>query len=160
MARAPHNVLVLPFRRLANGAVEYAVFSRSDADQWQAVAGGVEDGETSEAAARREFQEETGLSVPEARWLALDCVASVPRDVFRGGVHWGPEVFVVQVRTFGVELTADDEIALSHEHLEHRWLPYAEAAALVRYDHDRTALWELAARVEPAALRADRRQGP
>lgn len=55
MARMPLNVLVFPFRRRAEGVVDYVLFRRvDDADFWQGVAGGVEDGETPLEAARRD----------------------------------------------------------------------------------------------------------
>ncbi|MGH7862823.1 MAG: VOC family protein [Candidatus Dormibacteraceae bacterium] len=44
--------------------------------------------------------------------------------------------------TFGVELTTEP-IVLSHEHTEHRWLSFEEATALLKWDDNRTALWEL-----------------
>lgn len=47
-------------------------------------------------------------------------------------------------------------VVLSHEHSESRWASYAEASAALRYDDDKTALWELDARLRagdlPAAL--------
>jgi dATP pyrophosphohydrolase len=48
-------------------------------------------------------------------------------------------------------------VVLSHERSEFRWVPYGEASAtLRRYDDDKTALWELDARIRagdlPAAL--------
>jgi dATP pyrophosphohydrolase len=35
------------------------------------------------------------------------------------------------------------QIVISREHTEHEWLSYEEAYQLVRYDGNRTALWEL-----------------
>ena len=40
MARAPFQVLILPYRKAAAGEYEFAVFSRSDYDCWQGIAGG------------------------------------------------------------------------------------------------------------------------
>jgi dihydroneopterin triphosphate diphosphatase len=146
MARTPQNVLVLPFRRLTDGRAEYAVFLRADdpADPfWQGIAGGVEDGETLIEAARRELSEETGLPPDTRRWIALDARSSVPASVFRDSVLWGSGIFVVDEHSFGVEVSDDEDIALSHEHSEYRWLDFDAASTLVRYDSNRTALWEL-----------------
>ena len=43
--RAPYQVLIFPYYRTEKG-IEYAIFHRSDADWWQAISGGGEDGET------------------------------------------------------------------------------------------------------------------
>jgi len=38
-------------------------------------------------------------------------------------------------------------IRLSHEHAQMKWASYDEAHALLRYDSNKTALWELAQRL-------------
>ena len=38
-------------------------------------------------------------------------------------------------------------LVLSHEHAEYRWLPYEDAERLLRFDSNRTALWELNLRI-------------
>ena len=58
MARAPFQVLVLPFRRTGGGGVEFAVLRRRDLGLWQGVAGGGEDGEAPGQAAVREASED------------------------------------------------------------------------------------------------------
>ena len=45
-------------------------------------------------------------------------------------------------RAFGVRLD-DQIIALSGEHTEYQWVTYEEAVKLLRWDSNRTALWEL-----------------
>ena len=152
MARAPRNVLIFPFRRRDGPRLEFAVFRRADDPGafWQGVAGGVEDGETLIEAAGRELAEETGLIAAPTSWLALDAQASVPATVFRDWRRWGPDTFVVREFAFGVEIGAGAEIRLSDEHAEHRWLDLAAAQALVRYDSNRTALWELNERLTRA----------
>jgi dATP pyrophosphohydrolase len=155
MARTPQNILVLPFRRLMDRRVVYAIFLRADdpADPfWQGVAGGVEEGETLIEAARRELREETGLLPPPGRWIALDARASVPASVFRDSILWGSGTFVVHEHAFGVEVSAGDEIALSHEHSQYRWLELDAALKLLRYDSNRTALWELNERLVRSGL--------
>ena len=144
MARAPLQVLVLPFRRRADGGVEYAVFRRADqADAcWQGVAGGAEQGESAEQAARREMTEESGIP-SEAPLVPLDATASVPAVHFAESKTWGPDVYVVIERSFGVQVPDGHAIALSGEHSEYRWLRYEAAASLLTWDSNKTALWEL-----------------
>jgi dihydroneopterin triphosphate diphosphatase len=106
------------------------------------VAGGAEQGESAEQAARREMVEEAGIPA-DAPLVPLDAVASVPASQFQGRDLWEPNTYVVIERAFGVYLDQDQTIILSSEHVEYRWLPYEEAALLLRWDSNRTALWEL-----------------
>jgi len=143
MARAPLQVLVLPFRRRADGVLEYAVFRRADQDAcWQGIAGGAEPGETAEQAARREMAEEAQIP-RDGALLPLDATASVPAVHFTARKTWGPDVYVVTERSFGVQVPVGHTIALSDEHSEYRWLTYDAAAALLTWDSNKTALWEL-----------------
>jgi 8-oxo-dGTP pyrophosphatase MutT (NUDIX family) len=45
-------------------------------------------------------------------------------------------------------LEADEKIILSPEHSEYRWLKYGEADALMKYEGNRTALWEFDQRLK------------
>jgi dATP pyrophosphohydrolase len=148
MARLPLQVLVLPFRRCADGTTEYAIFRRRDHadDCWQGVAGGAEQGESAEQAARREMTEEAAIPV-DAPLVALDAAASVPVSHFQERDLWGPDLYVVTERAFGVYVDDDRAITLSSEHTEYRWVRYEEAARLLRWDSNRTALWELNERI-------------
>jgi len=156
MARAPFQVLVYPYRFRPDGEPEYALFRRSDSGFWQGVAGGGEDDETPAEAALREAGEEAGIP-DDGPLLRLDTTFSVPASEFRDSYLWGDDVYVVPVHCFGLRVEAPDLI-LSREHTEYRWLTYAEAAALLHFDGDRTAVWELDRRVrgpglEPAGRR-------
>jgi dATP pyrophosphohydrolase len=141
MARAPFQVLVYPFRKTAEGEYEYALMKRRDQGFWQAVAGGGEDSETPLQAAQRETWEETGIP-PGASFIRLDTVEPIPVTEFRDSYLWGEDIYVIPQYCFGV-LAQSHEIVLSREHSEIRWLSYEQAAALIRYDGNRTALWEL-----------------
>ncbi len=46
-------------------------FARRDKGAWSLVKGLVEDGEDERVAAAREFQEETGWTLPETKWVSL-----------------------------------------------------------------------------------------
>ena len=97
MARAPYNVLVYPYRRVGEGAFEYALLKRADAGFWQGVTGGGEDGETPLGTARRETHEETGIS-PGSAFLQLDTVTPVPVTFFGCSHLWGEDVYVIPHR--------------------------------------------------------------
>lgn len=142
MARAPLQVLIFPYRRAAAGGFEYAIFRRSDGDYWQGLAGGAEAGESSEQAARREMMEEAGIP-PGAPLLALDSMATVPAFHFSERRSWGPDVYVVPERAFGVLLAEGQTIVLSREHADYRWVSCEDGMRALRWDSNKTALWEL-----------------
>ena len=141
MPRAPFQVLVFPFRPTANGNWEYAIFRRADLGWWQGIAGGGEDDETPLDAARRESSEEAGIPLA-SRFIALDTTASIKVSWFRDFEQWGDR-YVIPEHAFGIECEPDTALTLSDEHDEVRWLPYDEAEPLLRFDSNRTALWEL-----------------
>lgn len=148
MARAPFQVLVFPYRLFGGELVQYAVFRRLDADVWQGISGGGEDGESPEQAARREAFEEAGIS-ENAPLLRLDSIASIPAIHFADYRFWGNDVYVVAEYSFGVEI-GEGEIRLSGEHRDYEWLSYEEAVNRLKWDSNKTALWELHRRLSNA----------
>lgn len=143
MARAPFQVLVFPYRFTPEGEVEYAVFFRLTLHQgnfWQAIAGGGEDDETPLETARRESNEESGLSY-ETEFMQLDSMTTIPAPQV-AGMLWGPDVLVVPEYSFGAHAEGQ-EIVLSKEHGAFRWVNYEEAQKLLRFDSNKSALWEL-----------------
>lgn len=140
-SRAPFQVLVFPYRQAGDTEYEYAILRRADEGYWHVVAGGGEGVETALEAARRETYEETGL--PEnSSFLQLETVSSVPVTEFKDSHLWRDDLYVIPQYFFGV-LAGERQIVLSHEHTEYRWARYTEAHRLLKYDDNKTALWEL-----------------
>jgi dATP pyrophosphohydrolase len=142
MARAPFVVLVFAYRQLGEGEFEYALLRRADSGYWQGIAGGGEDDETPLEAARRESGEEAGVP-PNAHVTQLDTVIPVPVTEFKDSYLWGENVYVIPQYCFGMRVSADYQVTLSHEHLEFRWMTFEEAYRAMYYDGDKVALWEL-----------------
>lgn len=142
MARAPFQVLILPYYRIDEN-IEYAIFRRTESSggYWQGLAGGGEDEETPLDAVRREAQEEAGIHV-ESRYVVLDAITKVPVEGVVGTLLWGEDVLVIPEYCFGVEV-ANKQITLSREHAEYRWVQYDVATELLHWDSNRIALWEL-----------------
>ncbi len=138
--RAPYQILAIPFR-LENGQPQYCVFHRADMDQWQFIAGGGEDRETPKEAAVREIWEESGWRAAEV--LTLRSVCCIPVDIFpyRHTYAWPSDLYVVPEYAFGFACAG--EPTLSREHLEYAWLSYEEARDRLKWDSNRTALYEL-----------------
>ena len=141
MSRAPFNVAVYPYRAVGGGEFEYALLKRRDIGFWQGVSGGGEGDETLLEAVKRETFEETGIP-PDSTFLQLDTVEPIPVTMFGVGNLWGEETYVIPQHWFGVS-ARDRQLVLSREHTEYRWLRYEQAQHLLRYDGNRTALWEL-----------------
>lgn len=148
--RAPFQVLVLPFR-VAEAGPEYALFCRSDSGDWQGIAGGGDEGESPLIAAGREMEEESGLP-RDLALLPLDTIAMVPKTQFRRNGHWEPDILVVPEFTFGVD-AGQNALNLSHEHTEAGWFPLHIAIDRVRWDSNKTALWELDQRLKYQVFR-------
>jgi len=145
VARAPFQVLVLPYRAVNHGDYEFAVFRRADYDCWQGIAGGGENEETPLQAAQREALEEASISA-DSMFLPLDSVASVPVTCFQDSYLWGDHVYVIPEYAFGVDASRAS-IVVSNEHWGFRWLTFWEAERILKYDSNRVALWELNQRI-------------
>ena len=153
MPRAPFQVLVFPYRPLENGAFEYALLKRADKGYWQAVAGGGEQGESILQAAQRETFEETGI-LPGAPFLQLQTIEPIPVTEFRDSHLWGEETYVIPQYCFGV-LAPSREIKFSHEHTTYRWFSFDEAFRWLKFEGNRTALWELDRRLRGISPRSE-----
>ena len=144
MPRAPFNVLVIPYR-LRGDRPEYAVFHRRPPGKmWQFIAGGGEDDETPELAARREANKEAGIT-EESGWIRLDSVASIPRASFPKA-PWPSGIYVIPEYCFAVE-TKIEELIISDEHDGWGWCRYEQAWEILTWDSNRIALWELSERL-------------
>lgn len=150
MARSPFQVLVLPFAGTSRNSYAFAVFRRSDGDYWQGIAGGGEAGEDPIDAARREGWEEGGID-PHARYYRLQCQTTIPVAYFAARKHWPENLYVIPGYCFAVAVE-NRALTLSPEHTEVRWVPFEEARALLHWDSNKTALWELHERLRRSDL--------
>ena len=141
MARAPFQVFVIPYRIVGDSDIEYAILRRSDEGYWHGVAGGGEDEETPLQTAKRETFEETGMS-EDSTFLELDTVFPVPVTIYNDSHIWGDNLYVIPSYCFGV-FVENQQISLSKEHLEYRWVTYEDARDSLRYEGNKLALWEL-----------------
>ncbi len=138
--RAPFQILAIPYRYI-NDTPFYCVLHRSDCDQWQFIAGGGEDKETPKEAAKREILEEGGVLIFDI--ISLKSMCYIPVDIFpkRHLYNWPDDTYVIPEYSFGFECKED--IALSREHIDCVWLNYKEASATLKWDSNKTALYEL-----------------
>jgi ADP-ribose pyrophosphatase YjhB (NUDIX family) len=98
--------------------------------RWGVPGGKVEGGETLLAALRREFAEETGLTLEDVRWAPTQEAVRSPE--FAKEAHFVLLNFVAR--------TAGGEVRLNDEADAHLWLPPAEALARLELNRPTRAL--------------------
>ncbi|MEE9375522.1 MAG: NUDIX pyrophosphatase [Rhizobiaceae bacterium] len=135
----PFQVLVIPYVWQSDGFA-YCLFRRSDFGYLQGVAGGGEPGETPLGAAKRELIEEANPK-ELINIFQLKAMCSVPAFHFSHD-NWPKTDLVIPEYSFGAQL-GRKEVSLSFEHSEKQWLPYEEATESLKWDSNKTALWEL-----------------
>jgi dihydroneopterin triphosphate diphosphatase len=133
------QVLVFPFRKNGNAGYQFAIFRRIRSGLWQAISGGGGNSESFIEAAVRESFEEAGIPT-SADYFCLETVNSVPVHYFSEPTPDGR--YVIEEHSFAVDCS-DVEIALSAEHSEYRWVDYETGMKLLKWDSNKTALWEL-----------------
>jgi dATP pyrophosphohydrolase len=146
MSRAPFQVLVFPYRLNIHIQIEFALLKRADEGFWQGIAGGGENEETPLEAAKRETFEETGID-PSSKFIRLDTLESVPVTAFKASSLWGEDVYVIPQLCFGV-FASNHEIKISQEHSTYGWFLYEQAYQILKFDSNKTALWELNQRLK------------
>jgi dATP pyrophosphohydrolase len=97
---------------------------------WHPVTGGVEEGESFEAGARREVSEETGFDSQAGMWTDLDCETR-----FEG--RFGPAL----ERAFLFQMNRKKNPKLDpSEHTDFKWVEIEEALKRIEYAGQKDAL--------------------
>jgi dATP pyrophosphohydrolase len=96
---------------------------------WQSVTGSQEDGESLPETARREVQEETGITASLTDFL--DWEKTNQFEIFpEWRYRYGPGVTQNTEHVFSLQIPATRVITITpDEHRAYRWLPWQEAAA-------------------------------
>ncbi|WP_354699455.1 NUDIX hydrolase [Paraconexibacter sp. AEG42_29] len=135
MSAFPRHVQAAGGVILAAGKV--CVIHRPDYEDWSLPKGKLDEGESHEDAALREVHEETGLR------CTLGAELSPQQYVDRKG---RPKT----VRWWAMAVVDDEGLTPSDEVDERRWIPVAEAEALLDYEHDRALVREALASADRA----------
>ena len=135
--RAPFQVLIIPYQKVATD-LRFLIAKRADDGHWQGFSGGGEINESPLEAAQREFLEESGLT--SAHWMKLDSCAMIPRVFFKGHEKWQDHPYVIPEYAYAARVEGTP--VLSREHSDYQWGTLDEVQQLLRYDSNRTAVWE------------------
>ncbi len=110
---------------------------------WQSVTGSLHEGESALDAARRELEEETGLS---AELIETDLANTFPiAPAWRS--RYAPQVSHNHEKVFAVKLDREVVVKLNpQEHVAQQWLPRKQAAALASSWTNRDAILRLLAK--------------
>ena len=139
--RMPKQVLIITYR-VRNSEIEYLVFKRKDLKCWQWISGGMEDFDKDLLdTAKRELYEEIGIK-DNVTIENLEITTKIPVVNVVGDFIWGKDVFYSEEYGFSVDIS-NQKIHLSNEHEECRWVDYSTANELLKYDSNKSALWEL-----------------
>lgn len=141
MARAPYQVLIIPYIRKEAHKIMFALFRRSQEGYWQAIAGGGEEGESIIQTAKREAFEEAGIQ-QDQKYVQLDSCSGLSVVSVVGEFMWGCDTYIIPEHCFGVEVDNQD-LLISSEHKEYKWVCYEEAIEMLKWDSNKTAIWEL-----------------
>ncbi|AUY10660.1 NUDIX hydrolase [Aeromonas sp. ASNIH2] len=144
--RTAKQVLVIPYF-IRDAVLQMVILKRADLDIWQWVAGGVEENESLDEAARRECSEELGIACCDNPLLPLESHCTIPKSHFdlQGAAY--EHLYTITEYAFAIELKVSDKIALSEEHSEHMFTTYPQLKDLKIWDSNRTAAWELRQRL-------------
>jgi|GEM_PF-129565 len=143
-SRAPYQVLIFPFIK-ERDKIFYAIFKRSDLNFWQGISGGGEGNESPLEAVQREIWEEIKIKQDAYKLIRLSSMATIPADNIKGQ-KWG-EVIMIPEFSFGLEAKSK-KLSLGEEHTEYLWLEFDQAIEKLKYDSNKSALWELDQRLK------------
>jgi len=155
MTHAPFRVLVYPYRRLAGGGLQYALFRRRGLRRWHGISGPSKGDEIPLEAARREAYEEANIPF-DRKIVQLSTVVPVPISFLRKSRAYEKlsesDLYVIPQYCFGLS-APNSRIAPRRDDVEFRWVSYEAAQSMIQFQANRIAFWELHARLTERGAR-------
>jgi dATP pyrophosphohydrolase len=145
-SKQPISALVVVY----TGALDVLLLERADfPDYWQSVTGSCEPGERIKETALRELREETGINATPFGGV-VDWQRTNRYEIYEQWRHrYAPGTTHNTEHVFGLQVPHAVPVTLNpREHLQYRWLPWEDAAALCFSSSNRAAILTLPARIE------------
>lgn len=127
------NLIEAHIFREQNGKLEFLLLKRSPDEYypniWQMVTGKIKKDETAYNTALREIKEETNL-IPEKFWVAptVNSFYSADKD------------YICLMPVFAAKVKYDNNVIISKEHSEYKWLSPEEAKKMLAWDGQRKSV--------------------
>ncbi|HLE11088.1 MAG TPA: hypothetical protein VI754_07540 [Bacteriovoracaceae bacterium] len=151
----PFKILLFPYRfRQKDGApfdLEFAVVKKKVENHWQALAGQAQANEFPMDSAIRSAKEALGIP-SHFIFFQLDSKAMIPVEYIIED-QWGDDIVVIPETCYAVNIPYDFNFLLADYFESVQWLPYKEAIEVVKWDSNKTALWELKYRIISKKIR-------
>ncbi len=155
MKSAPFKTLLFPYRfQMKDGLptnIEFAVVKKRSENHWQALAGQGYQKEAPLDSAKRSANEALGIS-QSLVFFELDSKAMIPLE-YALEDQWGDDVMVIPETCYAVKLDDDFEFKLNDQYEGIKWVSYKDAIEIVKWDSNKTALWELKYRILSKKIR-------
>ncbi len=118
------------FRQKSDTEIEFLLMKRAENQKyrnvWQMVTGSIRENEKAYETALREIKEETGLQ-PKNFWVVPNVNS-----------FYDPSIDVIcEVPVFAAEVYVNDDVKISDEHSEYRWVKLEEAKRLLAWKGQR-----------------------
>jgi dihydroneopterin triphosphate diphosphatase len=149
-SKQPCSALVVVY----TPTLEVLLLERADfPDYWQSVTGSSEPGEPIAETAVRELREETGIDASPFGGV-VDWQQTNRYEIFEQWRHrYAPGVTHNTEHVFGLQVPHAVPVVLNpREHLQYRWMPWEDAAALCFSSSNREAILTLPARIKRSCL--------
>lgn len=140
--RQPKQILAIPFI-IEENELRILILKKRHTGYWQFISGGCENDELEHNTVMREVQEEIGVK-NISNLYQLETQNSIPVNVFSPDqkVSWADNILVIPETIFAFKMSCC-KIELSSEHTEYKIVDYNTAIELLKWDSNKTALWEL-----------------
>jgi dATP pyrophosphohydrolase len=136
--REPVQVLIIPYV-IVDSDVQVLILKRTKGEYWQFVSGGMESGETLEDTVKRETYEEIGIKISDL--VPLQTRTMIPANIF--SYKYEPDIIFVIEHAFAFQIKDIQNVILSEEHCAYQFVTYSEALEYLKWDSNKTALYEL-----------------